>query len=166
MGQITVFLGPERRRRRNGEERLRILTEAAKASRGKRRMIVLPRYSALDALLGELRSKRRAEGVDTILVNSFGQAWCGDGFGGSFNRVRDKADNHYMDPETDERRKKHLHNVKGTFCTKLITLAKLSNQEAAEIMGWSPEQVAGIRRSYVDQVGVNMAIAQRLRDNL
>ena len=33
-------------------------------------------------------------------------------------------------------------------------------------MGWSPEQVAGIRRSDVDQVGVNMAIASRLRDNL
>jgi len=63
-------------------------------------------------------------------------------------------------------RAKHLHDVRGTFCTTLITLAKPSNQEAAEIMGWSPEQVAGIRRSYVDQRGVIMAIAGRLRDNL
>ena len=145
----------------------RALTKkAAKASRGKRHTIVLPRYPALDDLLDQLKSRKRAEGVETILVNSFGQSWSGDGFGGSFNRVRDEAGIVHIDPEIGEARAKHLHDVRGTFCTKLITLAKLSNQEAAEIMGWSPEQVAGIRRSYVDQVGVNMAIAQRLRDNL
>lgn len=145
---------------------LALTKKAAKASRGKRRTVVIPRYPALDELLAELRTRKRTEGVSTVLVNSFGQTWSGDGFGGSFNRVRDKAEIVHVDLETGERRAKHLHDLRGTFCTKLITLAKLTNQEAAEIMGWSLEQVAGIRRSYVDQVGVNMAIAERLRDNL
>ena len=57
----------------------------------------------------------------------------------------------------------------GTFVqarTKLITLAKPTNQDAAEFMGWAAEQVAGIRRTYVDQGAVNMAIAAHLRDSL
>lgn len=33
-------------------------------------------------------------------------------------------------------------------------------------MGWLPEKVAGIRRTYVDQGAVNMAIAGRLREGL
>jgi integrase len=143
-----------------------IIKKAGKISRGKRRTVVIPRFAALDALLDELRTRQRKDGVNTVLVNSFGQSWSGDGFGGSFIRVRDAANIVHTDPETKQVRKKHLHDVRGTFCTKLITQAKLTNQEAAEIMGWSPEQVAGIRRTYVDQGAVNMAIAARLRDSL
>ena len=143
-----------------------IIKKAGKISRGKRRTVVIPRFDALDILLGELRTRKRKGGVNTVLVNSFGQTWSGDGFGGSFLRVRDEANIVHIDPETNKARSKHLHDVRGTFCTKLITLAKLTNQEAAEIMGWAPEQVAGIRRTYVDQGAVNMAIAQRLKDSL
>ncbi|MFC3175307.1 hypothetical protein ACFOD9_13685 [Novosphingobium bradum] len=120
----------------------------------------------MDALLIELRSRLRQEESKTVLVNSFGLPWTPDGFGGSFNRVRDKAKIVHIDPHSGKAIKKHLHDVRGTFCTKLITLAKLTDQEAAGIMGWSPEQVAGIRRTYVDQGAVNVAIAARLRDSL
>jgi len=58
-----------------------------------------------------------------------------------------------------------MHDLRGTYCTKLI-LAGLSNQEVADIMAWSPEQIAGIRRTYVDQGQVNVAIAERLRGRL
>lgn len=61
--------------------------------------------------------------------------------------------------------KKRLHHVRGTFCTKLI-LAKLSDLEAADIMGWSSDQVTGIRRVYVDQASVIVAIGQRVRNAL
>ena len=44
---------------------------------------------------------------------------------------------------------------------KLI-LANVTDQEAADIMGWSPDQVAGIRRVYVDQSSVIVAIDQRI----
>lgn len=143
-----------------------IVKIASKKSRGRRRKVIIPRYPALDALLETLKSRHRKEGVNTVLVNSYGQSWSGDGFGGSFNRVRDEAGIAFQDPETNEVRKKHLHDLRGTFCTKLIIEVQLSDQDVAEIMGWSPEQVRGIRRTYVDRGHVNMAIAARLRDSL
>lgn len=138
-----------------------IAKKALKKSRGKRRMATVPRIPELDGLLDELRGRRRQAGVATLLVNRSGAAWTGDGFGGSFNRVRDAANIVFVDPETGEERKKHLHDVRGTFCTSLI-LAGLTDGEAADIMGWSPEQVRGIRRTYVDQGRVIVAIGARI----
>jgi integrase len=142
-----------------------IVKRAAKASRGKRRTATIPTIPALDTLLAELRTRRRAEGVNTVLVNSFGKPWSVDGFGGSFGRIRDHAGIVHIDEDTGDAKAKHFHDVRGTFCTKLI-LAGLTDQEAATIMAWSPDQVAGIRRCYVDQRHVNMAIGRRLRDSL
>lgn len=139
-----------------------IKRKASKISRGKRRTVSIPIFPALRELLDELRSRPRKDGVSTVLVNSFGQKWSRDGFGGSFNRVRDHAAIVHIDPETGRRLPKHLHDVRGTFCTKLITLAKLTDMEAAELMGWAPEQVAGIRKQYVDQDYVNHTIARKL----
>lgn len=51
--------------------------------------------------------------------------------------------------------------MRSTFCTKLC-MAGLSNEEVGMVMGWSPEQVAGIRRTYVDQNQVVKSIARRL----
>jgi integrase len=140
-----------------------ITKKALKRSRGKRRRMTMPRIPALDALLQELRGRTRILGVETVLVNSYGRPWTGDGFGGSFNLVRDEAAILHVDEETGERRKKHLHDVRGTFCTKLLTESDLTDREAAEIMGWSPERVADIRRVYVDQARVVVAIGERIR---
>ena len=142
-----------------------IVKLAAKVSRGRRQHATMPRIPALDALLAELKLRKRADGVNTVLVNSFGKPWTGDGFGTSFNRVRDHARIVHVDQDTGVSKKKHVHDLRGTFCTKLI-LAGLSNEEAAEIMGWSPQQVRGIRRSYVDQRHVSVAIGERLRGSL
>ena len=135
--------------------------KALKQSRGKRRHTTIPRIPQLSTLLDELKGRHRNPGVNTVLVNSFGQPWSGDGFGGSFNRIRDAANIVCRDPESGKITKKHLHDVRGTFCTKLI-LANVTDQEAADIMGWSPDQVAGIRRVYVDQSSVIVAIGQRI----
>lgn len=146
-----------------GENTLELL--AAKVSRGRRKRVVVPRTPALDELLKELRARHRAAGVNTILVNSFGRPWSVCGFGGSFNRVRDEAHIVHHDLDTGKRKKKHLHDVRGTFCTHLITECNLTDREVAEIMGWSPEKVAGIRRTYVDQSAVSRAIAARIRNS-
>lgn len=135
---------------------------ALKRSKGKRRRVTMPRIPALDALLEELGTRFRKEGVNTVLVNSFGEPWSGDGFGGSFNRVRDEADIEFVDEETGERKRKHLHDVRGTFCTRLLTETDLSDREIADIMGWSPDKVASIRRVYVDQSSVVRAIGARI----
>lgn len=138
-----------------------IVKKALKVSRGKRRTATMPRIPELDSLLDELAGRYRAEGVETVLVNSFGYSWTGDGYGGSFNRVRDAAEIVHIDEETGEARRKHLHDLRGTFCTKLI-LAGLTDEEAADVMGWSREQVADIRRVYVDQSRVVVAIGERI----
>lgn len=135
---------------------------ALKRSKGKRRRVTVPRIPALDALLDELRTRYRKDGVGTVLVNSFGEPWSGDGFGGSFNRIRDEAEINFVDAETGERKGKHLHDVRGTFCTKLLTETDLSEREVADIMGWSPDKVASIRRVYVDQSSVVRAIGARI----
>ncbi|WP_301750462.1 tyrosine-type recombinase/integrase [uncultured Erythrobacter sp.] len=138
-----------------------IVKRALKVSRGRRRTATMPRIPELDALLAELATRKRKDGVRTLLVNSHGKSWSGDGFGGSFNRIRDAADIAYVDPDTGERRKKHLHDVRGTFATRLI-LAGLANAEVADVMGWSVEQVSGIRRTYVDQSRVVVAMGERI----
>ena len=79
--------------------------------------------------------------------------------------MRDPAGTVHVDRETAQVRKKHLHDVRRTFATRLI-LAGLNDQEIAEIMGWSIEQVVGIRRTYVDQHRVFVAIGERIAREL
>ncbi|MEC8715649.1 MAG: tyrosine-type recombinase/integrase, partial [Pseudomonadota bacterium] len=104
---------------------------------------------------------KREEGVTTLLVNSRGQPWSGDGYGGSFNRIRDAAGIVFTDPDTGESKRKHLHDVRGTFATRLI-LSGLTDAEVAEIMAWSVEKVSGIRRTYVDRSRAIVAIGERI----
>ena len=136
---------------------------ALKRSAGRQRRMTMPRIPALNALLDELKSRPRKEGVETVLVNSAGQSWSSDGFGGSFNRVRDEADIVHVDAGTGERIKKHLHDVRGTFCTRLLIEGKLTDSQAAEVMGWAPERVGMIRRVYVDQSRIVIALVEKLQ---
>lgn len=138
-----------------------IVKKALKVSRGKRRTATLPRIPELNEFLEDLATRHRADGVDTLLVNSRGRPWSGDGFGGSFNRIRDAAGIAHVDEETGERRLKHLHDVRGTFATRLI-LNGLSDKDVADVMGWSVETVSTIRRVYVDQARVVVAIGERI----
>lgn len=137
-----------------------IVHKALKTSKGKRRKVTVPLLPETRTLLEELRGRFRREGVETVLVNSFGQPWTADGFGNCFIRVRSTAGIvHREEGEPD--RVKHLHDVRGTFATRLI-LAGLTNQEVADIMGWSPERVGNIRRVYVDGARVVVAIGERI----
>lgn len=139
-----------------------IRKRALKSSRKKRQYVTVPIVRELKDLLTELRSRRRLPGVKTVLVNSFGEAWSADGFGGSFNRIRDHANIVHIDPDFGEKRKKHLHDVRGTFCTKLLTEHGLSDDETAGIMGWSVAKVASIRRVYVDDSALIHSLAGRM----
>ena len=54
-----------------------------------------------------------------------------------------------------------------TNATKLIAQpASLTDQEVAGMMAWSPQQVADIRRVYVDQARAVVAIGERIRGSL
>ncbi len=120
-------------------------------------------------MLNELRTGReRASGVETVLVNSKGQPWTLASFTQAFNAVRDAANEgrgivHHGDPALgNEHRSKHLHDLRGTFVTRLCR-AGLTDREIADIAAWSPQNVAGVRRMYVDEAAVVMAIGERIR---
>ena len=138
-----------------------ISKSALKMSRGKRRRVTIPITEELTSLLAELRGRHREKEVNTVLVNSYGRPWTASGFGGSFNRIRDAAGIVHID-EHGDKRTKHLHDVRGTFCTMLLADCELTDDQAAEIMGWSKERVGGIRKVYVDDSLVIMAIAERI----
>ncbi|MBY9062795.1 tyrosine-type recombinase/integrase [Sphingomonas yunnanensis] len=140
-----------------------IVKKALKISRRRRRRVVIPQTPQLEALLAELRTRPRKAGVETVLVNSKGTSWTANSFGGSFSRMKQLADIHHVDEE-GARREKHLHDVRGTFCTMLLTTWGLTDQEAAEIMGWSPERVASIRRVYVDHARVVVELGRRIAE--
>lgn len=118
---------------------------------GKRAIVSIPLLPALADLIADLRSRSRAEGVGTLLVNSAGKSWTPDGLGSSFTDAR----------KTLGLPDKHLHDFRGTYATELCR-AGLTNQEIGRIMGWTERQVDTIRRLYVDEAAVVVAIGQRI----
>lgn len=140
-----------------------IVKTALKKSRGKRRKVSIPLTPQLEQVLDELRQRPRQEGVETVLVNSRGLPWSGMGYGTSFNRIRNLAGIIHID-EDGNRRAKHLHDVRGTFCTLLLTEWEITDKDAADIMGWSPERVGHIRKVYVDGSKVVVAIGRRIAE--
>jgi hypothetical protein len=71
-----------------------------------------------------------------------------------------------FDDEADKH--KTLHDVRGSFATKLMTLpgGSLTDAQIAMIMGWTEKQVAAIRRRYVDEAAIVVAIGKRIAEGL
>lgn len=136
---------------------------AEKKSRGKRRMVVMPVIPALAELLAELRMRDRKDGVETVLVTSHGTPWTGNGLSGGFGSAVRNAGICHVDHD-GEKRWKHLHDIRGTFATRLMTSPGLTvtDKEIASIMGWTPEQVSEIRTHYVDDAAIVVALGERL----
>jgi hypothetical protein len=137
-----------------------IVRKALKRSRGRRRRAVVPILPPLKALIDELRSRPRAKGVDTLLVNSWGQAWSADALGKRFGEVRTHAKIVHKEAGEPDRAK-HLHDVRGTFVTHLCRVG-LTDEEIANIVAWSPVNVGRIRRTYVDDAAVVVALSRRI----
>ena len=86
-----------------------------------------------------------------------------------FNKYRSFANDgagivHKAEHEDEQDRAKHLHDLRGTFATKLMTLPGkgLTDSEIAMIMGWSERQVSAIRKRYVDEAAIVVAIGRRI----
>jgi len=140
-----------------------IVKKARKTSRGKRRFASIVRLEELDAVLEELAALPRREGVNTVLVDGQGVSWSPDRLTKAIAKIRDDLGIAHIDEDTGKVRKKHLHDARGTYATKLMTSTDLTDQEVAGIMGWSPEEVSRIRHVYVDQTKVVVALGQRIR---
>lgn len=84
-----------------------------------------------------------------VLKNSRGKAWTKSGFESSWQKAK---------PEAFDR---HVHDLRGTFCTMLI-MKGLTDEQVAMIMGWTAKRVAEIRARYVDEERVIVSLAERL----
>lgn len=94
--------------------------------------------------------KKRKALPDTILSNSFWRPWTASGFGSRFNDAKVLSG---IDV--------NLHDLRGTFATRCM-LAGLTDQEIADILGWTTKEVSRIRAKYVDQTRVVVAIGERI----
>jgi integrase len=144
---------------------------ASKKSAGKRRKVVIPIIPGLRTLLDELKTRPRKAGVETVLVTNEGTPWTPTGLNSSFHEARKKVvDEKTKAPllvHTDLEGNHHalrLHDLRGTFATHLMTIPgiRLTDREISEVMGWSEKQVAEIRRRYVDDAAILMALGRRL----
>ncbi len=156
-----------------------IQVTAQKKSAGKRRRVRMPIIPGLRELLDELKTRPRRDGVETVLVTTHGTAWTVSGLNSSVQTTRNYAREEigkdakgqpiykYHLAFTDDDGKeqwKRLHDIRGTFATKLMTIpgARLTDKEIAELMGWSEQQVSEIRRRYVDDAAIVVALGKRL----
>lgn len=140
-----------------------IVRTAQKKSKGRRRRAVVPLLPETRELIERLRSRPRQPGVRNLLVTSFGKPWEPASITAAFNKARDEANIiHPGDPAIDTiDRKKHLHDCRGTFVTKLCR-AGLNNEQIARVAAWSPENVDRIRRTYVDDAAVVVALSRQI----
>lgn len=125
-------------------------------SRRRRKRAIIPVTPALRQLLDELAARPRNRGASTVLVHAFGGSWTPASFGHAFGLVRDRLDVRHTDG-----RKKHLHDVRGTYATRLVLLG-LSDQQIGDILGWSTQQVSEVRKLYVQDDAAVIAISERL----
>lgn len=141
-----------------------IIRTALKKSRGRRRRAVIPVIPALADLLAELRALPRAEGVNHVLVGARGRPWKPESMTEAVIAVA-KAGGIAQPavPELDQpERRKHLHDCRGTFVTHLCR-AGLTDEEIANITAWSVDSVSRIRRTYVDDAAIVVALSERIR---
>lgn len=139
-----------------------IVRKTLKRSRGRRRRAAIPILPPLRALIDELRTRPRGNGVDTLLVNSRGRPWTADSLSHVFSRVARHAGIVHREPGEPDR-PKHLHDVRGTFVTHLCR-SGATDEEIARAVAWSEQNVGRIRRVYVDDAQVVVSLARRLRN--
>lgn len=146
-----------------------IARTAAKKSAGKRRRTVMPIVPGLRELLNELRTRFRKPGVETVLVGALGGPLSPATVTSQFVKYRNMANGgagivQRAEHADEQDRAKHLHDLRGTFATKLMTLpgGGLPDSQIALIMGWSESQVSAIRKRYVDEAAIVVAIGRRI----
>lgn len=140
-----------------------IIRIARKKSKGRRQRVVMPIVPELTTVLEELKTRFRKSDVNTVLVTSHGTSWSGNGLSGSFGKAVRAAKIYHVDYD-GEKRVKHLHDIRGTYATKLMTAPglNLTDKEIAQLMGWTVDQVAEIRKHYVDDAAIVVALGERL----
>lgn len=111
-------------------------------------LVTIPLFAPLRALLATI--PRRGP---TVLTTSKARQWTLDGFACGVRRAATKA-----------KVKKRLHDLRGTAATFFYANG-MTDEDAAEILGWSPAHVRGIARRYVNRDELAKARVIRLDAN-
>ena len=107
-------------------------------------------YARQQAAMMTRRPDKRRALPETILMNSYLLPWTPKGLGSRFNDAKAKSG---IDV--------HFHDLRGTFATRCM-VAGLTDQEIADILGWSTKDVGAIREKYVSQSRVVISIGERI----
>jgi integrase len=113
---------------------------------GRRVEARIPLYADLRAVLARIPKR-----AITILTNSKGRAWTGDGLGSIIIEAKKKAGISDL----------HFHDLRGTAATKFYA-AGLPLRVIAEILGWTEDSVEDILRKYVDRAAATKAVIRLL----
>lgn len=100
--------------------------------------------------MAQQRPNRRKPLPETVLSNSRWEPWEPGGFGSRFN-----------DAKQASKLDRNLHDLRGTFATRCMK-AGLSDEEIANILGWSSKEVSVIRTKYVNDARIAQAIGERI----
>jgi integrase len=114
---------------------------------GRRIEARIPLYSELRDLLARIPKRST-----TILTNSKGRPWTGDGFGTMITKAKAKA---------GIAEELHFHDLRGTAATRFY-VAGLDKRVIAEILGWTEGSVENIIRKYVDRTTATKAVIRLL----
>lgn len=122
-----------------------IVTRTGKSR--KKRQVIIPIRGALRDLLKEIPHR-----ADTVLTNSYGEAWTADGLKTSFRKRQAKAKITGL----------RFHDLRGTAATNL-RLAGSPDHDIATILGWSKEQVQALLVRYVSAEAVALDMLERMK---
>lgn len=145
------------------------ITKVTKKGRGKR-TAVIPLLAETRKLLADIRSQQIARHAEltaravrlgrtppdlplTVLANTFGRPWRYSGLVARVGETKAAAT-----PPI----KKHLHDARGTFATRLRK-AGLTAPEIADALGWDEDRVERLLTVYVDRNTIVQGIAERIQ---
>lgn len=113
------------------------------------RTVIIPITADLRRVMGE----RGSNGVTQIVTGERGRPISPDGLSTAVDRIKRKCGI-----------AKRWHDLRGNAATALC-VAGLDDRAIAEIVGWTEEDVAAIRRKYVDRERIIQAAIHRLERN-
>lgn len=131
--------------------------EMATSKSGKTIRVIVPLFEDSRAVVAEILAEReamKAAGVIPsafLLTSSNGKPWKPDSVTQAWIRACAAAG---VQGRT-------LHDLRGTACTRYIK-AGFSNEQIAEVFGWTPEDVNHIRRHYVDRENIARGVIEQL----
>lgn len=122
---------------------------------------IIPRTPELNAIL-QMLDPDDEERQPWVLQSSRGKKWALEGFSSAFLKIRNACSGKkgIIDPESGEQ--KTLHDARGTFVTVMRSNG-YTNDEVAEMLGWSTEDVARIAKRYADADRIALAWLERLK---